>query len=368
LTSLIFIAFFLLSVYLIVLTWLAIGFIRTPYSNQQSHSNSFTIIISARNEEQTILRCLDSISKQHYPKEKIQLILIDDGSTDQTYLKSNNYLLHSGLDYTLLKNSFKKGKKASITLAMQHAKHPHIITRDADTFSSSTNWLSSISGFIENNASDFIIAPVSVSNNIGLLWAMQAIENNILTLVSVGSTYFQKSFLCSSANLIFKKNIFEATKGYSSHAHIPSGDDVLFMEDVKKVGGKIAYLTSKDAMVFTYPCYSFTELFIQKIRWASKFIVNKNWLNFSLAVITFLTNLVWIFCFITVLIIPQTPEIALVFVLVKLVFDFLLLFLASSFIKNKYLLWYSLPAGCIYPIYASFIAIGSLLIKPKWKN
>lgn len=367
-TTLIFIAFFLLSVYLIVLTWLAIGFIRTPYSNQQSHSNSFTIIISARNEEQTILRCLDSISKQHYPKEKIQLILIDDGSTDQTHLKANNYLHDSGLDFTLIKNSLKKGKKASISLAMQQAKHPYIITRDADTFSYSSNWLSSISGFIENNSSDFIIAPVSLSNNIGLLWAMQAIENNILTLVSVGSTYFRKSFLCSGANLIFKKNIFESTKGYSSHAHIPSGDDVLFMEDVKKAGGKIGYLKCKDATVFTYPCYSFTELLNQKIRWASKFTVNKNWLNFLLALVTFFTNMTWLFCFIVALNVPQTSEIALAFVLVKLIFDFLLLFLASSFIRNKHLLWYSFPAGCVYPIYASLIAIGSLVIKPKWKN
>lgn len=353
---------------MVLLAWFAIGFVKTQASHQLSNSGSFTIIISARNEEQNIVKCLDSITKQHYPKQNIQIILIDDASNDNTYLKAHNYLLSSGLDYLIVKNPQQKGKKASITYAMQHAKHTYIITRDADTFSYSLNWLSSISGCIKNNDYDFIIAPVALTNNFGLLWALQAIETNILSLVSVGSTYFHQAFLCSGANLIFKKNMFEATNGYSSHAHIPSGDDVFFMGEVKKLGGKIAYLKSKDATVFTYPCYSVSELFHQKIRWASKFTVNNNWLNFSLALFTFFTNLAWIFCFLVAMTVPEMSGIALAFVLIKLVFDFLLLFLASGFIKNKHLLWYSFPAGCVYPIYASFIAIGSLFIKPKWKN
>jgi hypothetical protein len=58
---------------------------------------------------------------------------------------------------------------------------------------------------------------------------------------------------------------------------------------------------------------------------------------------------------------------ALLFISLKLIIDILLLFLASAFIKNKQLLWYSLPVACIYPVYAVIVGISSLFVKTKWK-
>ena len=43
-----------------------------------------SIVICARNEENTIVACLDSIVKQDYPKQLIELLVVDDASTDAT--------------------------------------------------------------------------------------------------------------------------------------------------------------------------------------------------------------------------------------------------------------------------------------------
>lgn len=43
-----------------------------------------TIVVTVYNAEQTIGRCLDSVTKLEYPKEKLQVIVVDDGSTDNS--------------------------------------------------------------------------------------------------------------------------------------------------------------------------------------------------------------------------------------------------------------------------------------------
>jgi cellulose synthase/poly-beta-1,6-N-acetylglucosamine synthase-like glycosyltransferase len=250
---------------------------------------------------------------------------------------------------------------------MQFAEHDLIVSRDADTFTKSYSWLKSIADFQKQNKSDLIIGPVAIADNFGIMWALQAIENNVLNVFNCGSAYFKKPFLASGANLIFKKAIFEKTNGYASHLAIESGDDVLFLEEVKKVdGSKIHYLKSTEAIVYTYPARTFSHLIKQKIRWASKFKSNTNKLNLLLSLVSFVINAAWLFCLFYGFLIPQNGGLSLIFVLLKLLIDILLLFLASGFLKNRSLILYALPVGCIYPVYALIVGIGSVFGKPKW--
>jgi poly-beta-1,6-N-acetyl-D-glucosamine synthase len=359
-----------LALYGIILLWLAIGFVRTKTTFHEENETCIpvTIIICARNEEKKIGKCLKTIVQQDYDLSKIQIIVVNDASSDSTVLQAQAALKESGLNYRIISNAEQKGKKQSITYAMQFAQHNLIITRDADTFTTSYSWLKIISDHYSEHESDMIIGPLAIANNAGMLWALQAIENNTLSVLNCGSSFYKRPFLCNGANLIFTKSIFEKTEGYSRHLHIKSGDDVLFLEEIKKVkGSNISYLKSPEAIVYTYPCFSFGSLLSQKIRWASKFKVNKNPINFSLAGLTFLVNAAWLLCLFYGFLVPQNGGLSLNFVLLKLLIDFLLLFLASHFLKNKALVFYALPVGCIYPIYAVVVASASLFLKPKWK-
>jgi cellulose synthase/poly-beta-1,6-N-acetylglucosamine synthase-like glycosyltransferase len=364
-------AYFILFGYGFVLLYLAYGFIRTKnYSLKQVNQHSHvSIIICARNEEKNIGKCIESVASQDYPKEKIDLIFVDDASTDHTLAIAKLLLTKYKFNYQVIKNPVQCGKKVNLSKAIELAKFELIITRDADTFTLSKNWLSSITQFQNDTKSDLIIAPIALQNKIGLFWALQAIENNILSVLTCGSSYFNKPFLANGANLAFTKNIFKKTKGYQSHINTASGDDVLFLEDVKKISGSlIKYIKSKDAIVYTYPTYCFKELIHQKIRWAGKFKVNKNILNLVLALLSFGVNLTWLLYFILYLFNPKVYENSFHFILIKLLLDFLILLVASSFIKNKSLQWYSLPVGLIYPLYACTVALAAVFVKPKWKN
>jgi biofilm PGA synthesis N-glycosyltransferase PgaC len=88
-----------------------------------------TILIAAYNEELLIEEKIENTLSLDYPKDKIQLIVITDGSTDQTAEKVSKYntvlLLHSDV---------RAGKMAAIKRAMPFVSGDVILFTDANTF------------------------------------------------------------------------------------------------------------------------------------------------------------------------------------------------------------------------------------------
>ena len=49
-----------------------------------NHKTKFDVIVPCYNVEHIVDKSLDSILSQKYPKDKFSVIVIDDGSTDNT--------------------------------------------------------------------------------------------------------------------------------------------------------------------------------------------------------------------------------------------------------------------------------------------
>lgn len=91
-----------------------------------------SLIISAYNEEKIIRERVRNILSGTYPRDRMQLIFINDCSSDMTgeYLKEA--LEHSGADYLIISNTDRMGTNRSYNNAIPKARHPIIITSDAD--------------------------------------------------------------------------------------------------------------------------------------------------------------------------------------------------------------------------------------------
>ena len=84
-----------------------------------------SIIIPAFNEEQCLPQCLDSIFNLQYPREKFEVIVIDNGSTDRTCEIAASY------DVVLLQDS-TKNVSGLRNLGARHAKGVILAFVDAD--------------------------------------------------------------------------------------------------------------------------------------------------------------------------------------------------------------------------------------------
>jgi len=87
-----------------------------------------TLIVAAYNEEAVIEEKIVNTLALDYPKEKLRLLFITDGSTDSTPAIISSYptikLLHSNT---------RNGKTAALNRAMEHVQTPYVIFCDANT-------------------------------------------------------------------------------------------------------------------------------------------------------------------------------------------------------------------------------------------
>ncbi|MBI4159209.1 glycosyltransferase family 2 protein [Candidatus Woesearchaeota archaeon] len=98
---------------------------------------TISFIIPTYNDKVLVKRCLDSILSQKYPKNKIEIITIDGGSTDGTLELLKKYpvkLLHN-------KKRFPEGKGMGKDQAVQKAKNELIAFVDQDNEVQGVSWL-----------------------------------------------------------------------------------------------------------------------------------------------------------------------------------------------------------------------------------
>ena len=88
-----------------------------------------SIIIPTYNEERTVIEILKKIKNNSQDLCKYEVIVIDDGSTDQSrkLLENNKHLFDK-----LLINETNKGKGYSVKKGILNASGTHIIFQDAD--------------------------------------------------------------------------------------------------------------------------------------------------------------------------------------------------------------------------------------------
>jgi cellulose synthase/poly-beta-1,6-N-acetylglucosamine synthase-like glycosyltransferase len=95
---------------------------------------AISIIMSAYDEEQVIEKRIANIQECHYPKESMEIIFVDDLSSDNTKNLAKLYLERSRITYHLIANTERLGTNRSYNCALTKAQYPIIVTTDADVF------------------------------------------------------------------------------------------------------------------------------------------------------------------------------------------------------------------------------------------
>lgn len=357
------------SVFIIQLIW---GYdkVKSFKRTDISPKTAFTIIVPFRNEEKNLPKLLQSFSKLNYPYKLIEVILVDDFSTDSSERVCIHWRLeHEYLDTTLLENLrlSNSPKKDAIGRAMPIAKHDWIITTDADC-TVNKNWLLTIDNYIQNNEVEMIVGTVvyKTKNN----WFHQFQQLDLLSLqgTTIGSFGIGKPFMCNGANFAYTKKLFRQLDGFNGNNKMASGDDVFLLQKAfTKVPEKVHYLKNTETIVKTKPENDLFQLFMQRVRWASKTTSYQSGYAKFLAVMVLLMNLSLVFGLWFVVYSSYNWKILLVTFLIKYFFDYLLLYKTNKYLlKGKWLL--PLASSLLYPFYSSLVGIYSLFGNFSWKG
>jgi len=132
---------FWISIFFIVYTFVGYGFvlfalvkikeaIKKPFVFKSgAELPTVSILVAAYNEQDVILEKLNNTLELDYPKDKLQVIFITDGSNDGTDIK-----LHDRKEITHLHQDKREGKMAAIERAMPFVSGEITVFTDANTF------------------------------------------------------------------------------------------------------------------------------------------------------------------------------------------------------------------------------------------
>ena len=94
-----------------------------------------SILIPTHNEQAVILKKLENLAAVSYSKEKIEIIVADDASEDETLLRVESFVTqHPDLNIKIIKQTHRAGKSPVLNLALPLSANSIVIVSDAETF------------------------------------------------------------------------------------------------------------------------------------------------------------------------------------------------------------------------------------------
>jgi len=345
--------------------WIGLHRLRSKKNyNTSEKKMNISVVIAFRNEATNLNNLLNSIAEQDYPQHLVEIILVNDHSTDNWQSITNHWIEKLPNLRILNTSSENLGKKLAVNTGIMASKNPFIALTDADCILPQS-WLTEIVLLFEAEDPALIIGPVA-SFGKGFLNNMQALEHASLNASAIGACLAGTPFMASSANLAFNKK----TIGYELrmlNPNVPSGDDVFLLHAVKEMGGKIASEVNERFVVKTNAPSGLWQILNQRARWASK---TKHYTNFVALIIAFLVlvfNIVLLLLHSISFSNPLYLKAAAFMLTFKMFSDF---FLLSSYLKligQKKLMWVFIPLQVVYPFYIAFVFLLSLVKPIKWK-
>ena len=322
----------------------------------------FSIVVPFRNEKENLPNLLHSISLLNYPKDLVEVILVDDDSEEVFSVQ------YSVFSLKVIKNERKSNspKKDAIETAIQVAKNDWIITTDADCLVQK-NWLTTFDQYIQENEVEMIASGVCYLPKNGFISAFQNLDFLSLQGATIGSFEIGKPFMCNGANFAYSKHFFKELNGFQGNDLIASGDDVFLLQKAILVAQKkVGFLLAKESIVATKSVETWFELFQQRVRWASKSTGYSSVYGKMLALVVLVGNLAWIVTFLFWLFQLIDPNIFLLFIGSKFLIDFILIYKTANFFESK--LQYVLASSLLYPFFSVSVAVYSLFGDYSWKG
>lgn len=225
-----------------------------------------SIIISAYNESGVIKRRIKNIAESDYPKEKYEILFIDDCSSDNTGELAKEAFDENKISGRFFTNTQRKGTNRSYNLAIKEAQYEIIVTTDANKFFRKNTLRILISRLLSDEkiaavCSDVLPEPKSASENLA---GMEGIYRDFYGRMCDWESAVDSTYNFNGALVAFKKEII------SSINERKGADDANTAFEAIRKGYRAVY--EIDAIVYEIIPKNVKKQYRQKIRRAKRLI------------------------------------------------------------------------------------------------
>ena len=325
------------------------------------------VLIAARNEEQLLPACIQSLLAQQYPADKSTFWVIDDHSEDATAAVAAQFLHDPRLRLLSLASHLQgrrvaSYKKEALRWGIAQSAGELIVTTDADC-ELPPGWLAAMAAAWQQGY-NFVGAPVRIRDTDDLISGFQALDVAGTMLLTGAACSAGHPLLANGANMAFSRDLYERIGGYAGIDHLASGDDVLLLQKALRHGSaRIGFVPDAAAIATTAAQHSWRGLWQQRLRWASKTAAYKD--VKLVAFQGFVFTLSWSI----ILALLLAPPAGIAALAIKYASDFFFLRTAARSLRQpRAMRWFWL-AEPLHILYIALLGVAALLPLPVvWKK
>lgn len=257
------------TLFYVILAVLLRAGIKRKYSLQINKNIPVSIIVAARNEARYIKRCLESLNHLDYPKEFLEIIVVDDRSEDNTrqiiidYIKDKpqfKYLRNENSQWKL------SGKASAISKAINNSQGEILFVTDADCVVTE-NWITKTVGYFDHDVG--MVAGFALLNNDNHVFSkLQAMDWVYLLSVAAGALGLGIPLSCIGNNFAIRRSVYDEVGGYEGVGFSLTEDFALLHAVAFRTGWQIRFPVDRECLVFSKGVDTLHDFFAQRKRWA----------------------------------------------------------------------------------------------------
>jgi 1,2-diacylglycerol 3-beta-glucosyltransferase len=241
---------------------------RSRYPSDRTCRPSVSIIVAARNEEENIGRCLDSLSRLSYPSELLDILVINDRSTDRTeevvlqHIETNPRIR---LVVAAPESDHLRGKTNAVTQGIEASTGEIILFTDADC--------QVPRGWVEETVKYYITGRVGIVAGFTVLDAgswferIQALDWFYLFSVAAAAIRLRFPQTAVGNNLSVRRAAYDRVGGYRKIPFSVTEDYALFHAVTTQTDFEPRFPLDASTLVTSKACSSWRQLHRQKLRW-----------------------------------------------------------------------------------------------------
>ncbi len=309
-----------------------------------------SLLISCRNEEEDLADCLQSLSKLTYPKDKLQIILIDDHSTDNTpkilqaFAKAHNHIeFYSGDEFP---ETHLEAKARGIARAATKANGEWLFITDADAIVP-PDWIQHM--LYRTNENSGLIVGTTITINKTFLATLEKIAGIFTIPVGWGLAGWGIPINGLGPNMAIRRDFYEHHGGLEAADFRIAEDHALFGM-MKKNGYGIIHHMDENIQIKLKPVKKYSQIISQQRRWIKGGFEGK---ILEKVLIAGLLLFAMTFSLFLIYVLITNPAHGFIFCTIKFLSDFAIYSALSIKTRNKELIWL-IPLTFVYTI-ISFI-------------
>lgn len=305
-----------------------------------------SILVAARNEENNIRRCLESLNALGFPKQNYEVLIGNDQSEDNTGSVVNEYIKDKpNFRLINIKENLGKAKgKANVLAHLAHeAKGKYFFITDAD-IAINPDWINCFLPFLYSP--ETYVSGTTIVKGSGFWSNLQEMEWILFNAIYRCIDEFQP-VAAAGNNMALSAEAYWKTGGYENIEFSVTEDYQLFKE-MKKLGYKHRQILRPCSLGLSLPVGGFASLLRQRKRWlvGGRDLPFFMWVLLTLYAL-FLPALVGLFFL--------SLPLALMFLVFKVLLDGVFMYVTAKRVNFLFKLW-------LMPVFEIYLYILNILV------